>query len=202
MRHRLHETYGDRKAASSVINWENKYTLGVSPPLSGFISGTNFVVILMSDEIIAAAGLFSLFQRNPFFINSGSDYTLRAKFLLHVTPLRQRLYPGDGLSPHCLNSMFAFLCSRGDKGKAFFLNRRKIRKSDVFLHNTGHLRCKHRQLEMIHSCPRVRKMARLLSSKYLRNILFSRERWARGRRSVLLAWHSRDAAFAWQIWGQ
>lgn len=66
MGHRLHETYGDGKATSSVIKRENKHALGVSPPLSGFISGTNFAVILMSDEIIAAAGLFSLFQRNPF----------------------------------------------------------------------------------------------------------------------------------------
>lgn len=32
--------------------------------------------------------------------------------------------------------------------------------------------------------------------------LFSRERWVRGRRTVLLAWHSRDAAVAWQIRGQ
>lgn len=125
MWHRPHKPYGDGETTPSVINWENKYTLGVSPPLSSFLSGTNFVVTLMSDEIIAAAGLFSFFQRNPFFINSGGDYTLPAKFLLRVTPLRQRLYPGDGLSPHCLNSVFASLCSTGDKGKAFFLNRKK-----------------------------------------------------------------------------
>lgn len=35
-------------------------------------------------------------KETHFFINSGGDYTLRAKFLLHVSPLRQRLYPGDG----------------------------------------------------------------------------------------------------------
>lgn len=35
----------------------------------------------------------------------------------------------------------------------------------------GHLRCNHRQLEMIHSCPRVRKMAKILSSQHLQNIL-------------------------------
>lgn len=77
--------------------------------------------MLMSDEIIAAAALFSLLQRSPFFINSGGDYTLGAKFLLHVTLLRQRLYPGDGLSPPCSNSVLTFLCSPGDKGRAFLI---------------------------------------------------------------------------------
>lgn len=62
------------------MNWANKHAVGVSPPLSRFISGTNFLVILMSDEIIAADGLFSLLQRTPFCINSGSDYTLQPNF--------------------------------------------------------------------------------------------------------------------------
>lgn len=103
----------------------------------------------MSDEIIAAAALFSLIQRNPFFINSGGDYTPGAKFLLHVTLLRQCLYPGDGLSPPCSNSVFMFLCSPGDKGRASFFffpkQKKKLRKPDVFPPKTGHLKCERGQ---------------------------------------------------------
>lgn len=120
----------------------------------------------MSDEIIAAAVLFSPIQRNPFFINSGGDYTPRAKFLLHVTPLRQRLYPGDGSA---LPVQTAFLCSPGDKGKAFFPVWKILRKPVVFLHKTRHLRCNQRQWEMSYSCSRDSDLAG--SSKYIQNIL-------------------------------
>lgn len=104
--------------------------MGVSPLLPGFISGTNFIVILMNDEIIAAAGLFSLLQRTPFFfffsINSGSDYRLPAKFISAAcNPIKGSAFTlGMGSahrSPRCLNRVFTFLCSVGDKGKAIFL---------------------------------------------------------------------------------
>lgn len=73
----------------------------------------------MSDEIIAAAVLFSPIQRNPFFINSGGDYTPRAKFLLHVTPLRQRLYPGDGSALPVQTARSLFFVLLETKGKLF-----------------------------------------------------------------------------------